>query len=207
MKRLLGPLSAVLAMLLPYGVSPVRADFMNWSFSWTLANHVGPTFTNGTADATVSLSQGGSGASTIPVGTISTHSSPHTSESFNVPYELALNLTDNTTGDSAGMTFQGNLAGSVGLNGKGLTNSYSNPHQSLTLDGHVYNVAIDPSTFIPNSSDGPPVPINATCSVSGGKTDTAPEPPALLLAGIALAMLGTVCLTHGRRHPRSHAGS
>jgi hypothetical protein len=173
----------------------VRADFLNWSASWSLGQGQGPSFISGLSNVAVALSQPGAGGSALSVGNFTVNSVTTEADGFNAPYDLSLKITDNTTHDSGTLTFHGLISGDTGPTSKGLLNTFSNPSQTLKLDGHTYAVSIDPSTLLPDTNHGA-VPLHASVSVSdGGKVPgppgppehLAPEPSALLLAGLGLA--------------------
>ncbi len=187
---------AVLAAVLAAGGA--RADYLNWSYGWALSG--GPTFKSGFTAITFAVGSGGStGTATIPVGSFSSANLPEGSPGFFAPrYSLALTLTDNATHDSGTLTYHGFFSGTPG--GAGMSNFFSDPDQSLTLDGHVYHVTLDSSTPIGGPQD-PPASVWAQVSVSGtsaggvqrliGASQQAPEPSGLLLAGLgAVLFLG-----------------
>jgi hypothetical protein len=195
--------AAALAALLAVGVPGVRAEFTSWSYSWNLPAGVGPTFSSdsGFTNVALALTPGTKpGASSIPVGTFSGNTTA-SQEGFDASYPLGLKITDNTTGDSGTLTFHGLLTGSLA---GGLSNSFSDPNQTLTLDGHDYHVSIDPTTDIPGPHQ-PAAPLNARVTVADvqgtggqpGPVQQVPEPTALALAGLGL------CLTvSAARRPR-----
>jgi hypothetical protein len=195
-----------------------RADYMNWSYHWALTD--GPTFPSGFSNIAFALHPGAaSGASTIPVGNFSSNSAATSPDSFNATYGLGLTITDNATKDQGTLNFHGLLSGSLTASGSGVTNVIKDPSQNLTLDGRVYHVILDSATGVAGPNDGI-ASINAHVSVtdpSGSKsasgspstlTDslhksqpapgaapaaTAPEPTALVLAGLGLTLCGVPC--------------
>jgi hypothetical protein len=207
---------AALASLLLTGVA--QADFTNWSASWSLGTGQGPNFVSGFSDVAFALSSPtGPVSSTLPVGTFSVNSSstPHSPDSFNAGYDLSLRITDNTTHDSGVLTFHGLISGSTGPGVDGLTNTFSDPSQTLSLDGHAYHVSVAPSTTIPDAKHAG-ILLNASVSVdgaqgsgSGGGSNSqgqpavqqTPEPSGLVLAGLGLALCG-VCRKWPRRRAR-----
>jgi hypothetical protein len=201
--------AALAAVLLTLGTSGARADYLNWSYSWALSD--GPTFPKGFTNVSFALVPGGkTGAATIPVGDFSTSSTAPAPESFSAGYDLTLALTDNATQDAGTLTYHGIISGTVGPTGTSLSNTFSNPSQSLTLDGHVYHVSLDARTPIGGSSD-PVSHLHASVSVTGGAPqpqDTgggvqAPPPPAQQApepSGAVLACLGLSLVVAARRH-------
>jgi hypothetical protein len=187
--------AAALAALLVLGVPGVRAEFTSWSYSWSLPAGVGPTFSSesGFTNVALALTPGTKpGASSIPVGTFSGNTTA-SEEAFDASYLLGLKITDNTTGDSGTLTFHGRLTGSLA---GGLGNGFSDPSQTLTLDGHAYHVSLDPATDVPGPHR-PAAPLNARVSVADvqgtggqpGPVPQVPEPTALALAGTGLCLV------------------
>jgi hypothetical protein len=204
MKQLASIVAAV--GLVTAGATNSRADYLNWSYHWALSD--GPTFTSGFSNVAFALHPGASvGASEIPVGNFSTNSASPSIDSFHATYGLTLTLTDNATKDAAHLTFHGTLTGSVGANSSSATNTFSDPTQSVTLDGHVYHVTVDSTTGVKGPNDGITA-ISAQVSVAnasgsgsnaGGGTQSpggsgpptvhqSPEPSALLLSGLGLCL-------------------
>jgi hypothetical protein len=183
-----GPWTAVVVVLLAGGVC--RADFMNWSYSWELSK--GPTFTSGNSLVSFALNADTSpGASTIALGNLSSNSTSTATDSFNVPYDMLLTITDKTANTSGTLDFHGSITGNVGPTSSTLKNVFSDPSQSLTLSGHVYTVTLPGTTSIPapNSS---PLSLTGQVVVSLGPippVQKTPEPSALLLATLALPLL------------------
>jgi hypothetical protein len=188
---------------LAVGVPDVRAEFTSWSYSWSLPAGVGPTFSSdsGFTNVALALTPGTNpGASIIPVGTFSGNTTA-SGEAFDASYPLGLKITDNTTGDSGTLTFHGRLTGSLA---GGLSNSFSEVSQTLTLDGHDYHVSLDPTTDIPGPHQ-PAAQLNARVTVADvqgtggqpGPVSQVPEPTALALAGIGLCL--TACWRSRRR--------
>jgi hypothetical protein len=183
--------------------SSARAEFMNWSYSWDLNG--GPTFTSGQTNVSFALNRDSApGGATIGVGNLSTNSSSTGSDSFNTPYTLTLEITDKTTQDTGTLTFHGLISGTVGPTTSSLKNTFSDPNQSLTLDGHVYSFRLDPSTTIP-SPDQAPAAVHAQVSlhipvdpVPFPPVKRAPEPSCLLLAGLGLSLCGAAGLRRRR---------
>src|SRR5947209_8749052 len=87
-----------------------RADFLNWKESWTLGQGQGPSFVSGLSNIALALSPTGSGATTLSVGNFTTNSVSQTADSFNSAYDLTLQITDNSTDDSAALTFHGKIS-------------------------------------------------------------------------------------------------
>jgi hypothetical protein len=197
------PVAALAALVVALGTGGARAEYLNWSYGWSLGPGQGPTIISGTTNVAFALSTGGNtGAATIAVGTLSTNSSTTGTDSVNAPYDLTLTLTDNATHDAGKLTFHGLISGSNGPTSTSLANAFSNPSQSLTLDGRAYQVSLDPTTTIGGGKDAP-VPVSAQVSVAdttgkgtgGGvqspstpQVQQAPEPSAVLLASLGASL-------------------
>ena len=188
--------SSLVALLVLSATTQLRADFMNWTYHWSITPS--SVLTSGTGSVMMGLAQDGSkGASTIPAATVTTTSSATaTPDTYNVGYNLTLHLTDNTTNQSGDLTFHGTVTGTVTATSSHLTNTFSDPTtQTLTLSGHTYSVTINPSlmTLAAPGSTTPPQ-INALVSVAnatggpptGGPPSTGtPEPTSLTLGCLA----------------------
>jgi hypothetical protein len=172
--------SSLVALVVLGATSSLRADFMDWSYHWSITP--GPVLTSGTGSVAMGLAQDGSGAGNIPAATVTTTSSATDAapDKYSVGYNLTLHLTDNPSNQSGDVTFHGNILGTVSATSSHLTNTFSDPlTQKVTLGGHVYAVTINPSllTLAAPGSTTPPQ-INALVSVSdASKGPTGPPPP------------------------------
>jgi hypothetical protein len=216
MKQYWGGVVAVLLGLALCGSA--RADYMNWSYHWALTD--GPTFPSGFSNIAFALHPGATtGASTIPVGNFSSNSAATSPDSFNATYGLSLTITDNATKDQGTLNFHGLLSGALNASGSGVTNVIKDPSQNLTLDNHVYHVTLDSATGVAGPSDGiasinahvsvtdlsgpksasdPGSPLSANIQLSqqaarAAPAAAAPEPTALVLAGLGLTLCGVPC--------------
>jgi hypothetical protein len=179
-------------------VGHAQADFMNWSYS-TAA--VPPGFT-----ASAPGNNGGGTIQLTPYSNVAGASSPNVlayQTTATVPvtftndtYQLTMTIKDNTTGDTGNLTFTGSISGGLSQNSSTLVNTFANPTQSLTLDGHKYTVTLPSSTTLaaPGSNQQN---IAATVSVSnasggggGGPPSNTPEPASLVLGGLGFSLLG-----------------
>lgn len=189
------------------GAGQVRADYTNWSYQWSM--QPSSVISSGTGSVTYAInSKSEPGASSIPVASVSSTSTATgtASDSYSAPYSLTMKITDGN-GQSGTLTYNGNLSGAVNAGQSSLMNTISNPNETLTLDGHTYNVdlQLQPS----NGSVGAPgtaaSTISAVVTVDGSTTTTpppstggsggttpasAPEPSALVLAGMACSACG-----------------
>jgi hypothetical protein len=156
-----------MTVVLLFGASPARADFLNWSYSWKLT--AGPTFTSNNSNVSMALAPGAStGASTISTAAISASSASPTTDSFNSTYGLSLTIKDNPSGNQGTLSWNGLISGSVGPGSSTLQNTFSGPlTESLTLAGHVYKVTLEPSPAnIPAPNSNSRALIDAQVAVS-----------------------------------------
>jgi PEP-CTERM motif-containing protein len=207
-----------LAALLSLGATmQARADFMDWSYHWSISP--GPVLSSGTGSVALTLAQDGNGASSIPAATVTTSSSATNAapDVYKVGYNLMLQLKDDHSNKSGTLTFHGLLSGMVSAASSHLTNSFSNPTtERLLLGGHLYSVTINPSlmTLAPPGSPvlpqidalvrvtnpvghpigGPTPQVQGPPPSSGspGPVQSAPEPSSLVLGMLALCGLGVV---------------
>jgi hypothetical protein len=173
--------SSLVALLVLGATSSLRADFMDWSYHWSITP--GPVLTSGTGSVAMGLAQDGTGASSIPAATVTTTSSATDAapDRYNVGYNLTLHLTDTPSNSSGALTFHGTIAGTVSADAAHLSNTFSSPTtESVKLGSHLYTVTINPSlmTLAAPGSTTPPQ-INALVSVTNatGNTPSPPQPP------------------------------
>ena len=216
--------TSLIAVLALGATSSLRADFMDWSYHWSITP--GPVLTSGTGSVAMALAQDGSGASKIAAATVTTTSSATAAapDRYNVGYNLTLHLTDNQSNKSGDVTFHGTVAGTVTATSSQLSNTFSNPTtESVKIGGHLYSVTINPSlmTLAAPGAASPPQ-INALVSVTnpvgiptppkpvpqvqtpppsggtggggGGQIQSAPEPSTLALGMLASGWLGLAAL-------------
>jgi hypothetical protein len=207
MKPFAGHVAALIVSVLLLDGGVARADFMNWSASWSLGPGQGPSFVSGLSNVALALSPAGAGGPSLNVGNFTTNSVTTEADTFHSTYDLSMHITDGTTHDTGTLTFHGLISGTTGPDGQGLTNNFSNPSQTLTLDGHSYKVSLEPSTVIPDTNHAA-ITLSALVSVAdasskgggsqgqggqqqgGGGVQQAPEPSSLLLVGTALCFAG-----------------
>jgi hypothetical protein len=223
-----------------------RADFYsNWSFSWSF-NPIPPNAAGfvpadagvaaggqATGGAQFAATSGSTGASTIPVATVSTASAATTvPDSFQgTQFSFGVTITDNATNASGTLTFDGVLNGQLTATSSSAVAAFSpdpSSPSSLSLSGHTYQVAVDPSLAL-GAPNQPPKLLNATVTVdagtpppppppppsnggggSGGNgggggppVQSVPEPSGLALAGIAAAALALARRRRGRAAPQA----
>jgi hypothetical protein len=121
-------------------------------------------------------------------------------------FTLTMHLTD-SLGTSSSLTFTGALSGTVtrepsqnsfSINStSALTATFTNPTQSVTLDGHVYTFTLStPSMVIRTPALGE---IMADVTVTPPITTQAPEPATLLLGLFGGSVLGLRCWRRKRQ--------
>jgi hypothetical protein len=205
MNRLLTRFGTAVLVLLAAAASPIRADYLNWTY--TSNPNVPGIAVNATATtggASVSLTNFNTpqaGNTSIPVIAYVTNTSATTPVVFgptsDVPtsYNLALTITDKTTGDSGTLNFTGTLNGALTATTSSVVASFTPvTSNSLTLDGHTYTVTIPPTTLAAPTS--PQQDIRASVSVSNGGGTTGgstPEPTRLVLGSLGFSCFGLGC--------------
>jgi hypothetical protein len=179
-----------------------RAELISFGYSWggtpstpASAAAAGSVALSLAADGSASAVGGGSptfipGATFVTTST-ATDSAPDT---FDVKYGLSLHLTDTESGEFADLTFSGTLSGSLTATGSTLLAVFDNPlTRTAVLGAHAYTVTISPIFFDVPGPGGTPVQIGALVKADGNPgpvPQQTPEPSSLLLAGLALPMVG-----------------
>jgi hypothetical protein len=194
MTQLSGRLLPIAAALLLFGASQARAEYMNWSYHWSISP--GPVLSSGTGGVALALNPDGAGASTIPAASVTTTSAATTTpDNFNAGYDLTLALKDNQTNVTDNLTYHGTIKGTLTSTGSELTNTFSEPTtQQVFISGHTYIVTIAP-TFVALGAPGATATlISANVSVLDGQggvpvVQSVPEPSTMLLAGLAMSSL------------------
>ncbi len=205
---------SLIALLMVGATMQSRADFMDWSYRWSISPAT--VLSSGTGSVALALAQDGSGASSIPAATVTTSSSATNAapDVYKVGYNLTLQVKDNNSHRSGDLTFHGLLSGTVSATSSHLTNTFSDPTEQLRLGGRLYSVTINPSlmTLAPPGSAVLPQ-INALVSVtnpaghptpmvqnpapnvgSPGSVQSTPEPSSLVLGMLAFGGLGAATL-------------
>jgi hypothetical protein len=189
--------ASVLALL--GGVGAARADLIAWSYNWdrtpvSVVSNSGNgsvSFTNEpTKDATGSSD---TVATNLKANSLAAAAAPDAISGANGAYTLTLKLTDKASGQSGTLTFTGKLSGSFSKDSANITNTFGGPlTQVLTLGLNTYTVTM--GQYAP---PGPPSASNfgsiaAHVDVQGevGSAQSSPEPSALLLSGLGLALAG-----------------
>lgn len=208
MKRLSARPAALVGALLLLGAGPVRADFVDWSYSWSLGQGQGPTFTSGNSTVSLALAANAStGGAVIPAGNFTTNSAAGSQDLFHAGFDVTLGITDNPSHAAHNFVWHGTITGGLSTTSSSLVNAFGSPlTQTFTLGGHAYRVTIDPSSSNINAPGGAPTLIDALVSVSnatggggggngggnggGGGPLKTPEPSTWVLAGSALVLFG-----------------
>jgi hypothetical protein len=190
-----------------------RADFMNWSFS---TSAVPPGFavnapgnSGGGAVQLTPFSNIAGGSTVNVLAYQTTATAPVTFNAASNTYTLTMTITDNTTHDTGNLTFTGSIGGGLSQTTSSLVNTFANPTQSMTLDGHTYTVTV-PSSVNLAPPTSPQQNISATVSVSstsggggggGGGVQSVPEPASLVLGGLGFSLFGVSGWWQRRRRP------
>jgi len=210
---------SVVVVGLLLGGQSARADFMNWSYQWSIGPR--PVFTGGTGTVAMALGQSGRGASHFQAAAVTTSSSAPASspDRFNNSFNLTLHLTDRASHTSGNLTFQGRIRGTLTSSGAHLSETFSTSLEHLRLGGHVYWVSLPNRLMLqpPGASTVPsltatvrvanvwnppprphPRPLVASPMMvsiaSVSPAAPAPEPPALLLSGVGIVLVSLGCL-------------
>jgi hypothetical protein len=193
-----------------------RADVIAFSYDWSISPGA---VIAGTGEATGSvafaLAADGSSSATLGGGSVSvpgaTISSTSTAggtvppDHYSSPFSLTLRLTDTASGNFKDLTFSGNLAGDMTATSSTVKATFASLTQSASLGGHAYSATIDPGVVnIQDPTSKDLAKITALVSVSDPVVDppppthNTPEPSTLLLAGLAIPLLGAAA-RHRRR--------
>jgi hypothetical protein len=201
MSRLWTRLAApVLALLLVSG-SQARAGNVNWHYNWTPstlalfadadagASGGFVTFTNEPVNAAINSSD----IVATNLRTVS-NASPNKPDTFTTKgtYSLTLQITDDASGKTGSLTFDGKLGGSLSTGNANVSNKFTGLiTQQLVLGDTTYTVTIGPYT-----PPGPPSAANAGSisahvDVSGiHVTANNPEPSTMVLSLFGLSAAG-----------------
>jgi hypothetical protein len=186
-----GSLSATLLLCT---ASSARADFIDWSYNWTM--NPGPKFTSGSGSVQFGLFNDRIIAAGNPeglvvgfLGVFGTSSATTTPDRYGTAYDLTLHLKDNHSRQTADLAFHGGLAGTLTADVTHLSNTFTTPlAQSFHLGGNAYQVVLSPAVYLippPDRESIAQVPFTATLHV----LDQAPEPSGLVLAGASATLL------------------
>jgi hypothetical protein len=198
MKRMTSLALAVTAVWLLLAAGRARADFVSFSYHWSVA----PSSVIPGGTGSVSLTPAADGSTTAQTGvtavldaaTVTTSSSAGTTpDSFNAPFSLGLDVKDTVSNATGHLTFSGTIAGTLTATSSSLTSTFDNPvTQTLHLGGWSYTVTIDPVVAnlpAPNSQSA--VLLDALTTVAADQPTTqhnSPEPSGLVLAASAASL-------------------
>jgi len=193
-----------LAAALLLGAGGARADFANFTYSWSTVPSP-PVFPSGTGSVALALAPDGSssaalggGAVAIPGASVTTASvagGATPADHFAIDYALKLHLTDTGSAESADLSFSGTFAGDLTATTSTVTSTFHDPvTQQATLGGHVYSVTINPTfSNVPAPNVAGSADIKALVQAARqvhAQAEQTPEPSALALTGLALPLLG-----------------
>ena len=204
-----------------------RAEYMNWSYHWSIGS--GRVLASGTGTVSQALGQPGTGATRILAAAVTTNSDATTSnpDRFHSYFDLTLHLTDRATHQSGTLTFQGLISGTLTSNSAHLTESFRTPIEHIKVGNHIYYVEL-PShfTLLPPGSpvvrdyyasiwveNVPPPPtslpqvMTASMMLSGasiapvGHIGPVPEPSSLVLICLGVVLLSCAAVRRCRLDP------
>lgn len=185
MKSFTASLSLLLTALVLSPASAVRAESIDFSYSWS--SMPSPVYPSGTGSVTFSASApstasailGSQTATYIPGAELtSTSSATSPPDSFDTPFNLKLTLKDIASGQMGQLTFTGKLAGTLTSTSSTLTSTFDNPlMQPLTLGDHIYSVTIGPMLVNVPSPGSAGALIDARITVASNVIAPPPPPP------------------------------
>jgi hypothetical protein len=217
-------LSIILVAQVLFSNSVARAEYMNWSYHWSIGP--APVLASGTGTVSQALGWPGNSSSRILAAAVTTSSDASASDPdrFHNSFALTLHLTDRATHRSGSLTFQGLISGTLSVNSAHLSETFTRTLEHLRLGDHVYWVEL-PShlTLLPpgapvvpyyyatvcitNVSPPPPYHPHARAagitlsgpSIASVPSASTPEPTSLVLLGLGTVLLGGAGLTRNRR--------
>lgn len=182
-------------LLLPAGLA--RADLINWTFSSAPGAPTLPA-TSGPGKITLSSVSGSMQSQAgdlvgLAASTVTFSPGSATGHFGNVPFSLGLTLTDSASKQPGSLTFTGFINGDLTKSSAPAVTLSSPTQGSLTLGGNVYTVSLGYFS-LPAPAGFPGVPpgflfAEVTAGAPTGP-QTVPEPASLVLAGLALPVLG-----------------
>jgi hypothetical protein len=142
-----------------------------------------------------------------PTSVLSANQDTLTNSPYSIQMKLFTSAGGNTTAQT--ITFHGTLSGYFSQDGALITNTWSDPTQSVTMGGYTFTVALDSYSGPGDPTDPQSGSINALVTVSGGNitpvNSNTPEPSTMLLSGLGLTFLGGAAWRK-RRRARAAAG-
>jgi hypothetical protein len=218
------PLSILLAVGLLFSKGVARAEYMNWSYHWSIGP--APVLASGTGSVSQALGWGGKGSSHILAAAVTTSSSAsaRNPDRFQKSFALTLHLQDRGTRQSGALTFHGLISGTLTASSARLSESFATPIEHLRLGSHVYwielpsRVTLRPpgASVVPSyyatvwvTNVSPPPPSHprvmaaalmvAGASIASVPAASTPEPSSIVLGGLGIVMLGGIGLGRYRR--------
>jgi hypothetical protein len=203
MARASAPVWGAAFVLLLVG-SQARADFINWTYSWTRSPNVVTADGSGTGKIFLTPVSGSAlGTSDIGAVTISTSSSASAGnpDTFTAKgYGLTVNLTDVASHATGSLTFTGNLNGTLSANSSNLTTTFNSPLvQTIVLGNNSYTVSLN----VPPGPSSTLGGIGAHVVVGPTKVNNTPEPSSLILAGLGTPLLLRAAWRRRQRRPET----
>jgi hypothetical protein len=182
---------AALALLL--APPAARADFVPWEYSWSHSPAEVTADAPGTGyirltDESPKSPVGDSAIVATNLRTFSTAAPSNPDYFTNKEYTLSLYLLDVNSGKHETLTFRGVFNGTLTEASANITNRFIGPlTQQTVLGNHLYKATIGPY-----SAPGLPVAVNAgsISSFVAITVETLPEPGALALSALGVALLG-----------------
>lgn len=214
------PLSIVLVGGLLSG-SAARADYMNWSYRWSVGP--APVLASGTGTVSQALGQPGKGASRILAAAVTTSSDAmaRDPDRYNASFRLTLHLMDRATHQSGSLTFSGLIRGTLTAGSAHLTETFRTPIDYLRLGRHIYEVQLPrylalmapgslvvptfyaavhvwnvpaPPPWVPPHRMAAAAVMMASIEADPPVPAATPEPSALALGGLGVVLLGWAAL-------------
>jgi hypothetical protein len=191
---------AALALLV--SARPACADLIPWTYNWSSSPSELPADAPGTGhisftDEAPRNVVGNSDIVATNLRTVSTATDGNPDKFTNAAYKLSLSLVDSTSGQGGTLAFTGVLNGTVTAGSSNLKNSFTgDTTQTIQLGDNLYTVTIGPYSppGPPDSTSAGTISAYASVTVQAvGSIATVPEPPALLLASLALPVF-VICL-------------
>jgi hypothetical protein len=206
---------SIVLMLVLCGSNAARAEFMDWSYHWSISP--APVMASGTGTVSVALGWAGTGSTNLLAAALTTSSVASASQPdvYHDKVNMTLHITDQATHQSGNLTFTGSLNGWVTGNNAQLRLNISTPTEHIDIGGHEYWVRLPEVTQLlhPGSSTVPTLyaqvqvwnvapphltnpgvtpasTFHPASAPTGPSTASTPEPPSLLLAGLSISLLG-----------------
>ncbi len=209
MNRSPSALFALSATALLFAAASAQTAQVEWTYNWSrqpvdiISSDVSGTSRISLTDEPLGDADGNSDIVATNLRTFSDAPNTNPNVFTDAGYRLTLRLTDDTSGESGTLNFDGTVSGTLSRNRANISNSFVGPTTGeLTLGGNVYSVTIGPY-----SPPGPPGIQNAGSiaatvtvrPVDDDDTTNTPEPSAMLLSCLGLSVLGMASWRKWRR--------